>query len=109
MNKRNSFVGIGRSGNFLHYCHCGAWGMFGHGVSTLAGEFGVWYCAEHNPTDAQKVLATRSYGPPEFRKLVERFGGYHLVPEDEFTNHEAAVREYQARLRMLHKMGKGGE
>jgi hypothetical protein len=36
-------------GTFIHYCHCGAWGSFGHGVSMRRSEFGTWHCAEHPP------------------------------------------------------------
>lgn len=32
---------------FVHYCHCGKWGAFGHGV--FKGQQGVWYCGEHDP------------------------------------------------------------
>jgi hypothetical protein len=108
MSRRASFIGLGRSGNFLHYCHCGEWAAFGHGVNTLAGEQGVWYCAAHNPTPAQQALATPSYGPPDFQKLVERFGGYHLVSAEEWDKHQQAHRDYKVRLHMLHRMGKGG-
>jgi hypothetical protein len=42
-----SFVGTDARGHFVHYCHCGAWGSFGVGVSLREGRLGQWYCAEH--------------------------------------------------------------
>lgn len=40
---------LGPVDHFTHYCHCGKWGAFGHGVSMLKGEPGTWYCMEHKP------------------------------------------------------------
>jgi hypothetical protein len=36
---------------FVHYCHCGKWGSFGHGVSLLRGVEGTWFCGEHRPRE----------------------------------------------------------
>lgn len=30
-----------------HYCWCGEWGSFGHGVSLRHGKPGAWFCREH--------------------------------------------------------------
>lgn len=109
MNRRNSFVGIGKSGNFLHYCHCGKWGAFGHDVNTLAGELGVWYCAEHNPTDAQKAIAFHVPPMSDFQQLAEQYGSAHLVPLEELAKLAEAHEILKDRLRMLHKIGKGSE
>ena len=43
------FVGFDEGGCFMHYCHCGAWGAFGHGVSLKNGKLGRWFCREHKP------------------------------------------------------------
>ncbi len=34
---------------FVHYCQCGAWGVYGYGVDLLAGRLGRWYCRAHRP------------------------------------------------------------
>lgn len=45
-------------GPFMHYCHCGAWGLFGYNVAIIKyGRTGEWYCAEHRP-DQPKVPDT---------------------------------------------------
>ena len=36
-------------GHFLHYCQCGAWGVFGYAVDLKAGRLGQWYCPAHKP------------------------------------------------------------
>lgn len=42
----------------MHYCHCGAWGLFGYNVAIIKyGRTGEWYCAEHRP-DQPKVPDT---------------------------------------------------
>jgi hypothetical protein len=39
-----------KHGHFIHYCHCGRDASFGHDVHLSKGQFGVWYCMEHNPS-----------------------------------------------------------
>jgi hypothetical protein len=46
---RAGFVGYDADDHFIHYCHCGAWGSFGVGVSLRNGKLGTWYCREHRP------------------------------------------------------------
>jgi hypothetical protein len=46
---REGFVGYDEDGHFVHYCHCGKWGSFGHNVSLREGKLGTWYCREHRP------------------------------------------------------------
>ena len=43
------------------------------------------------------------YTGPNFQKLVEQYGGYEFVPEEEWEKHNKAVEAEQARLRLLHK------
>jgi hypothetical protein len=43
------FVSYDKDGHFVHYCHCGKWGSFGHRVSLHNSNLGVWYCREHRP------------------------------------------------------------
>jgi hypothetical protein len=42
------FVGV-RDGHFVHYCHCGKWGLYGDEYHPRHGHYGVWYCREHVP------------------------------------------------------------
>jgi len=34
---------------FLHYCHCGQWGLYGFEVRMRAGKMGTWFCGKHKP------------------------------------------------------------
>lgn len=47
----NGFVGYDADGLFVHYCHCGAWGLFSRGFR-LPDQLGEWFCLEHMPADA---------------------------------------------------------
>jgi hypothetical protein len=41
------FVGYDEDGHFIHYCHCGKWGSFSHGISLRDGKLSTLYCREH--------------------------------------------------------------
>ena len=45
----NGFVGYDKEDHFVHYCKCGRDAGHGHDVRLAKGEFGTWYCAEHDP------------------------------------------------------------
>lgn len=47
--QRAGLVQWQEGGLFLHYCECGAWGVFGYDVDLVAGRLGRWYCGAHRP------------------------------------------------------------
>lgn len=46
-------------------------------------------------------------GAPDLQKLVEKYGGYLKIPDDEWTKYNAQLTNAQKRLRVLHRQ-KGG-